>query len=198
MRLFKPVNPAPPSAAGRCRMRSHDINQRGYTLTEAALVLVLMAIITSLALPRYRGYLADRSLQNAAHLIQGDLRLAQQEAVARAGSGSRVEMCFRSNGFNLYAVDYQDSIGRTGAQIGEAIKVANAGAEYASGITVTVDATASDPCLVDASRQAIVFSSGGTPISFDDSSSKDISLALNGRTYRVTIAPSSGRATVGR
>lgn len=198
MRLFKPVNPAPPKAAGRCRIRSHDINQRGYTLAETMLALVVLAIIVSLAMPQYRGYLADRSLQNAAHLIQGDLRLAQQEAVARAGSGSRVEMCFRSNGFDLYAVDYQDGIGRTGAQVGETIKVANAGTEYASGITVTVDTTASDPCLADASRQAIVFSSGGTPISFDDSSPKDISLALDGRTYRVTIAPSTGRATVGR
>ncbi len=175
------------------------MNQRGLTVPEIAVVVVLVAILVGLAVPRYQDYLTDRSLQNTAHLIQGALRLAQQTAVAKAGSGPRVEMCFRTNGFDIYSVEYVgDPISRAGAQMGPTLKVANAGQEFRSGISVTVDATAADACLIDPSRQAIVFSSTGAPTSFDDASSKDISLSWNGRTYRVTIAPSTGRVTVGR
>jgi len=172
------------------------MNDRGYTLIEGVLSAAVVAIGLALALPLYRGYLADRALQNAAYLIQADLRLAQQSGVSRAGNGPRVEMCFAPTGYQIYAVDYTDLVNRTGAAVGSTIKTATAGQAWRSGILVTPEATATDPCLTNAGLRAIVFSSAGTPISFDDASAKDIALTLNGETRRVRITPTTGRACV--
>ena len=157
----------------------------------------MLAILVGVSYPLYAS-VSERALQNAAHLIQGDLRLAQQTAVARAASGPRVEFCMRNNGYDIYAVDFIDSLERTGAAAGGNIKVANAGEEYRAGIVVTIDPTATDPCLTDSTRRAIAFSGAGTPISFDDPSAKVITLTFKGGTRRVAIDPATGVATVGR
>lgn len=178
------------------------MNHRGFTVLETVLVVGLVAIILGVAVPLYRGYLADRALQNAAHLIQGDLRLTQQAAVSRAGSGPEVEMCFSSTGYEVYAVNYVNAVDRTGAQPASAtLKTAVAGEEYRAGISVSPAVTATDSCLrypSDATRRAIVFSGAGAPISFGTAAPQDISLTLNGRTRRVTVAPNTGRVTVGQ
>jgi prepilin-type N-terminal cleavage/methylation domain-containing protein len=172
------------------------MNNRGYTLIEGVLVVAVVAIGLALAVPLYRSYLADRALQNAAYLIQSDLRLAQQAAISRAGNGPRVEMCFAVTGYHIYAVDYSDVVNRTGAVVGPTIKAATAGEAWRSGIAIAPDAAAVDPCLSDGSLSAIVFSGAGTPISFDDASPKSISLTLNGEGRRVRITPTTGRACV--
>jgi prepilin-type N-terminal cleavage/methylation domain-containing protein len=175
----------------------------GFSLLESLLVVAIAALLTAIGAPLFLGYLADRALQNAGHLIQADLRLAQQLAISRSGSGPRVEMCFRADGYDIYAVDFADPLLRTGAVRSATVKAASASAagqtrDYPAGITVSVDATATVPCLLDPSRGAIAFSGAGRPISFADASPKDITLGLRGRTYRVTVAPITGRATVGR
>lgn len=180
-----------PGAYGR------DSRDRGFTLLEGILTLAVLAILVGVSYPLYAS-VSERALQNAAHLIQGDLRLAQQTAVARAASGPRVEFCMRNNGYDIYAVDFIDSLERTGAAAGGNIKVANAGEEYRAGIVVTIDPTATDPCLTDSTRRAIAFSGAGTPISFDDPSAKVITLTFKGGTRRVAIDPATGVATVGR
>jgi type II secretory pathway pseudopilin PulG len=172
------------------------MNNQGYTLIEGVLAVLVVATTLALAVPLYRSYLADRALQNAAYLIQEDLRLAQQAAISRAGNGPRVEMCFGPTGYEIYAVDYSDIVNRTGAQVGSTLKAATAGEAWRSGIAIAPDATATDPCLSGAALGAIVFSGAGIPISFDDVSAKDITLTLNGQTRRVRITPTTGRACV--
>jgi prepilin-type N-terminal cleavage/methylation domain-containing protein len=172
------------------------MNNRGYTLLESIFVVGLVAIALALAVPLYRGYLSDRALQNAAYLIQSDLRLGQQAAISRAGNGPSVEMCFGPTGYQVYAVDYTDIVNRTGAAVGSTIKAATAGHAWQSGIAIVPDAGAVDPCLRDGSLSAIVFSGAGIPISFDDTSAKDITLTLNGESRRVRITATTGRACV--
>jgi prepilin-type N-terminal cleavage/methylation domain-containing protein len=172
------------------------MNNRGYTLIESILVVGVVAIGLALAVPLYRGYLSDRALQNAAYLIQSDLRLGQQAAISRAGNGPRVEMCFAPTGYEVYAVDYTDVVNRTGAAVGVTLKSATAGKAWRAGIAITPDASAVDPCLADAALSGIVFSGAGVPISFDDASAKSIILALNGESRRVRITPTTGRACV--
>jgi type II secretory pathway pseudopilin PulG len=180
--------------------RTQGTNQAGFALIEAVLVVALLGMMATLSLARYQSYLTDRSLQNAAYLLQADLRLAQQAAVDRAGSGPRVEMCFRKDGYDIYAVDYQDPMARAMDNLrqGATIKVANARAEYAAGITVAVDATATAACFPDARRLALAFSSSGAPLYFSPPSAKVITATSNGRAFRVTIEPNTGRATVSR
>lgn len=182
----------------RNQLVRHNFNQhqRGYTLLETVFVVAVIGVLLGLAVPRYQGYLADRALQNAAYLIQADLRLAQQSAMARAGAGPRVEICFAPTGYDIYTVDYTSPVDRTGAQVGRVIKVVPAGQAYRSGIAITIDPTATDACLRDASLQAIVFASGGAPISFDDPTRKVMTLTLNGRVNRLTTYPETGRVIV--
>ncbi|MDR7518768.1 MAG: GspH/FimT family pseudopilin [Armatimonadota bacterium] len=172
----------------------------GFALLEAVVAVVVLAVLVGLSVPLYLGYLADRSLQHAAHLIQADLRLAQQAAVSRAGSGPRVEVCFRQNGYDIYAVDYVDPVEQNPAQVrvGATIKVANAGQEYAAGINVAVPPAAAGPCQIDAARRAVIFAGSGAPQSLGGASPQAVTLTLGGRSYRVTIAPMTGRLTVGR
>ena len=172
------------------------MSRRGFTLIENVIAIGVIAILLAVALPRYRGYMADRALQNAAYLIQADLRLAQQAAVARAGAGPRVEVCFSPQGYDIYAVDYTAPVDRTGAQVGSTLKVTAAGAAYRAGITFSIDPTATDACLRNGSLQTIVFSSAGIPVSFDTATRKVMTLTLNGRVNRLTIYPNTGRVIV--
>jgi type II secretory pathway pseudopilin PulG len=176
----------------------HNRQLGATSVLEAVLALVVAGLALGTAVPFYRGYLADRSLQNAAHLLQSDIRFAQQAAIARAGSGPQVELCFRQDGYDIYAVTFDgDPLQRTGAVPGPTLKVVNAGGEYPSEVRMVPETTATDPCLRDGTRRALVFSGAGMPVSFDDTSTKDVTLTLRGRTYRVRIAP-TGRATVVR
>ncbi|MDR7521127.1 MAG: GspH/FimT family pseudopilin [Armatimonadota bacterium] len=181
-------------------MVESSVKPRGFALLEAVVAVALLAVLVGLSVPLYLGYLADRSLQNAAHLIQADLRLAQQTAVSRAGRGPRVEVCFRQNGYDIYAVDYVDPIEQDPAQVqvGATIKVANAGQEYAAGINVAVPPAVSGPCQIDATRRAVIFAGSGAPQSLSGGAPQAVTLTLGGRSYRVAIAPMTGRVTVGR
>lgn len=178
------------------------MTDRGYTLIEGVLAAALVGIGLALSVPLFRGFLSERALQNAAYLIQGDLRLAQQAAVSRAGSSYRVEMCFSPAGYEIYAVDYANIVERNPATLvlGPTLKAATAGQAWRSGIAIAPDATAIDPCMSDAALNAIKLSGAGVcwpaPGSCDDASAKNINLTLNGRSRRVRITPTTGRACV--
>jgi len=168
----------------------------GMTALEILLVMAMIGIMLTLSVG-WAGSLSKRRLQNAAYLIEGDLRLAQQAAVAGAGTGPQAEFCLRPDGYDIYTVVYQDPAGRTSPVVGNRIKTANAGQEYQSGIQITPDAMGAVACTVDATRQAIAFLATGAP-NFPDSNSHGITLALRGQSLSITIQPVTGMATVGR
>jgi len=143
------------------------------------------------------GSLSKRRLQNAAYLMEGDLRLAQQAAIASAGTGPQAEFCFRPDGYDVYTVVYQNPASRTLPVVGNTIKTANAGQEYPSEISVTPDPVGAVACTVDASREAIVFLATGAP-EFPDTNSHGITLALGGQSLSITIQPTTGMAAVGQ
>jgi len=178
--------------------KRHD-DARGFALLEVVVALVLVALMLALAVPSYLGFVADRTLQGAAHLIQGDLRLAQQTAIARAGSGPRVEFCLHAGGYEVYPVNYDDTVARTGATAGAVIKRAAMGHELRGGIALTITPTPPDACAAPFSGQAILFSGAGTPVAAGaQAPTQTITLTYRGRIYRVVIAPSTGRITVTR
>jgi type II secretory pathway pseudopilin PulG len=175
---------------------------RGVTLIEAVVVVAVLAILVALSVPLYQEHILHRSLRNAAHLIQGDLRLAQQTAVARAGSGPAVEMCFRTtgttlDGYDVYTLQFTDPLNPgAGTSLGATIKAASAGGQFRSGLSIAFEAGLARPCFIDATRMAVAFSGGGDAIFADTDPVKDISVSSGGLTRRVTLVGVTGRVTV--
>jgi prepilin-type N-terminal cleavage/methylation domain-containing protein len=169
----------------------------GFTVIEVLVGVVITAVLVGLSVPLYRGYLTDRALQNAAHLIQADLRLAQQTAVARSGSGPRVEVCFRNGGYDVYAVDYTDPMNPSpgSTQIGATVKAAGAAQEFAAGMVISVSPPPGAACANGSSGPVVAFSGAGSPIS---GAQQTVTLAWRGRSYRVIVEAVTGRATVSR
>ena len=85
----------------------------GLTLVELMLVLVMMAVLTSLAAPSFRSLWVKRSVLQAAEALLGDLRYARSEALKRARP---VLVCQSSNGTSLKLLAAAAARGGTVAQ----------------------------------------------------------------------------------
>jgi len=169
--------------------------QRGFSLLDALIGIAVIAAVLGLAVPGYVGFLARRQLQNAAFLLQGDLRLAQQAAIAQSGDGPRVEVCLRPDGYDIYRVAFNSPVDRNPADVrpGPTVKVANAGQEYDGGIGMNL--TPEDfPCLIDGERFALAFAGSGAP--YPDGVRSSFQLGLRGQTLIVDVEPGTGLATV--
>lgn len=172
----------------------------GFSILEVTVALALMAIVLTSAWG-WAGSVNKRRLQNAAYLLEGDLRLAQQTAIANSGTGPQVEFCFRSDGYDIYSTLYGGgdplNIDPTTYTVapGSRLKSVNSGQEYAAGIQIAPPAAGTVSCSADASRTAMAFRSSGQPV-FGDSSPHVITVTLRGRSYLVTIQPFTGLATV--
>ena len=179
--------------------------REGFSLLDVTVAVALLAVLIGLAIPRYLGYLTVRRLQNAAFLVMGDLRLAQQAAVAQSADGPRVEVCFRSNGYDIYAVQYVDRAARCDGAVESAclasqvrtIKVVNAGGAYAQGIVLNVQPAGRDCWIVpgNAQRFAVGFVSSGAPYP-NDGTLRSVVISLGGRIYFVDLEPQTGLARV--
>lgn len=66
-------------------------NNKGFTLVELMIVVVLMAILAAIAAPAYRNYMARSRLNGAARLVLTDLASARMDAVKM---NRRVEVYF--------------------------------------------------------------------------------------------------------
>ena len=168
---------------------------RGNSALEIGIAMAIIGIIVTMAWG-WQGSVTKRRIQNASYLIEGDLRFTQQTAVSTAGNGPQAELCLRADGYDIYTVVYQDPVGRTTPVTGSAIKRVNAGQEYARGIQLTPDGTATYACTADGSRKAIVYLASGAP-EFPDTNTHTIAIALKGQTAHITIQPTTGLATVG-
>ncbi len=184
-----------PVAGGRMRV----VGRRGMTLLEAVVSVAVVALVLGLAVPRYVGYLTRRQLQNAAFLVQGDLRLAQQTAIAQSGDGPRVEVCLRPDGYDIYRVAFRSPADRDPTDVvsGATVKVANVGGEYRDGIAVVL-LPGGAPCLIapnDESRVALGFSGSGA-LYPGGGVRRSVRLTLHGQALFVDVEPGTGLATV--
>ncbi len=179
--------------------RTRRFPQRGFTLLEVTVALVLVAVILGIAFPLFTGYLAQRRLQNAAFLLLNDLRFAQQNAVARSADSPRVEVCFRTNGYDIYAVRYADPVNRCELVAEpnclvpsvEMLKTVNRGGEYDATIALA-PSPATFACYVSNTRNALAFQSSGSPTP----DGAFVALQAGSRVYCVDIEAGTGRTKV--
>jgi type II secretory pathway pseudopilin PulG len=167
----------------------------GYSALELGLAMALIGILLTLSWG-WQGSVTRRRVQNAAYLLEGDLRLTQQTAVSTGGNGPQAELCLRPNGYDIYTVVYQNPVARATVLAGAKVKTVNAGQEYANGITITPGANATYTCTVDNTRKALVYLASGSP-AFPDSNAHTITVQLQGQSRTITIQPNTGLAAVG-
>ena len=58
------------------------LNERGYSLVEMVVVVVIMAILFSVGFGNYRSYQKRQYIEGAVRMLKADLRLAQENALA--------------------------------------------------------------------------------------------------------------------
>jgi type II secretory pathway pseudopilin PulG len=166
----------------------------GNSAIEVGLAIALIGIILTLSWG-WQGSITRRRVQNAAYLLEGDLRLTQQTAVSQSGNGPQAELCLRANGYDIYTTAYQDPVARATPVAGAKVKAVNAGQEYASGVQYAPDNTATYACTADSTRNALVYLASGAP-EFPDSNAHTITVMLRGQSRTVTVQPTTGLAAV--
>jgi type IV fimbrial biogenesis protein FimT len=80
----RPIKPASPPAP-----------QRGFTLVELMLALVVAAILLSVAIPSFTGIVRDNRMASAVNALSGAIHLARTEAIRR---NTRVTLCKSNDG----------------------------------------------------------------------------------------------------
>lgn len=91
-----------PPESDRKFWRGRNLARRGFTLIEATMVLVLMAILLTVALPAM-GPTETKRLRSAADLLASDLRLAQSLAIR---DHSEYSLTLTSVGWKIEHVGY--------------------------------------------------------------------------------------------
>jgi len=76
--------------AGTLGRRRHQAASRGFTFIEIMIALVVFGLLTALALPSYRDWIAAQQLANHAHFVADTLDVARSEAIKH---GYRVNLC---------------------------------------------------------------------------------------------------------
>ncbi|KKS95518.1 MAG: protein of unknown function with transmembrane region [Microgenomates group bacterium GW2011_GWC1_43_13] len=99
-----------PSVITKLKIHNHEmgisnykkqppINKKGYTLIEILVSLSVIGIIFSFGYASFRDFSRRQAIADTAKMIQGDLRFAQQNAIA----GQKPEGCGASNTLESYS-----------------------------------------------------------------------------------------------
>ncbi len=77
--------------------------QRGMTILEIVVALVIVAMLTTLALPTYRLWIQNQNIRNAAEALSNGLQLARAEAIKR---NKRVQLVLTAEAVGGTGVGY--------------------------------------------------------------------------------------------
>ena len=146
-------------------MQTHSVKQCGFTMVELIMVIVLIAILSATALPRF----FDRSSFETRAFFDDTLnavRFAKKQAVS---SGCKVRVTFSNNGYSLIHEDNCDSNTFDNTR---PVKQPNSSEHYASSTT---------NISVTASHNTTTFDSLGQ-------ADTDNQISIGGRTITVVSA----------
>jgi prepilin-type N-terminal cleavage/methylation domain-containing protein len=144
-------------------------SERGFTLPELMIVIVLMGIVFSIAMPSWFGLIESRRVDSATNQMAADLRLAHTKSTNQLQAW---EVVVPANGSSTYTIRPAGGTGNTrtldGAQIASATT-----------IRFTPDG------------QASVTSGAGSPMTIrsSGSASKYHTIEFNTLTSRIKIVP---------
>ncbi|HUU96714.1 MAG TPA: GspH/FimT family pseudopilin [Phycisphaerae bacterium] len=170
MRVFAKPIWAPPRTSATDRSLCG-----GFSLIELVTVVVIIALLASMAVPRFANSLAHRRVEAAARRIAADLALAQRRAVA-ASASQKVSFDVAANSYLLVGVQHLDHP--------EAKYVVPLSDDPYGATIIKVDLGATD-------TQEIVFDGYGVP-----DSGGTILVEAGGNQKTVTVDPDTGRASI--
>lgn len=162
-------------------------SDRGFTLTELAMAMAIIAITLSYAAPYARTWIANTKIRSAADSLQNGLRFAQLEAVKRNQSvefvlttstpiASNVGTLIVSNNGVNWVIRVDTSANSTPSYT---FIRGQSGSEAANGIAVT----AGQSPIVFSALGRVVSATGQVQIDFDDANLTD------DRPLRVIVSP---------
>ena len=73
--------------------------EKGFTLAETAMVVLLVAVLAAIAAPAYQGYMAKSRLNGAARMVYSDLMAARMKAVK---TNQRVRVFFYTDRYGIW------------------------------------------------------------------------------------------------
>src|SRR5439155_7779742 len=79
------------------------VNERGYTVVELAIALLILVLAASLLIPNLRAYSQEVQLMGAAQVFKGKFRLAQSIAMRR-GVETAIRFERGADGIDYYSV----------------------------------------------------------------------------------------------
>ena len=82
-----------------------------FTLVEAFFVMVILAILSAIAVPRYAGFVANQQLEGAARRLTADLSLAQRQA-RRSSASQAVTFDVAHSSYRLMGMNHPDHPGQ--------------------------------------------------------------------------------------
>jgi prepilin-type N-terminal cleavage/methylation domain-containing protein len=153
---------------------------RGFSLFELVAVLIIIAIVSAIAAPRYASSLDRFRIDRAANRVVVDLAYARGAAEAASASTTVV--------FDVAASAYTMS-GLTDPRTGAGSYRTDLAAEpyRATIVTVAMD----DPTALDDTASDVTFDGFGRP-----DSAGTVVLSIAGRTRTITLDPDTGVASV--
>ena len=81
--------------------------RNAFTLVEAFFVMVILAILSAIAVPRYAGFVANQQLEGAARRLTADLSLAQRQA-RRSSASQTVVFDVPNSKYQLVGMKHPD------------------------------------------------------------------------------------------
>jgi prepilin-type N-terminal cleavage/methylation domain-containing protein len=86
-------------------VNSKTKNSKGFTLVEMAIVIALLSILATIAVPAWQNYTTNTKLKDAARQVAGDIMNTRHRAIAENTSVYRITFNTNNNSYTLSRTD---------------------------------------------------------------------------------------------